>query len=112
MHYFGKQLLDVAFYSYYSSYLSPPISTFYVIHNDTISTFVNSVVCKIMSCHFVSAFKLKQGICCVFLGFCKLEMTLLLLKHVWSAFSPELISPRVLWKVEETLLLNLVLCGE
>lgn len=49
---------------------------------------------------------------CVFFSYFKLEMTTLLPKHVLSALFPELISPRVFWKVEETMLHNLVLCGE
>lgn len=49
---------------------------------------------------------------CVFFSYVKLEMTTLLPKHVLSALFPELISPRVFWKVEETMLHNLVLCGE
>lgn len=49
---------------------------------------------------------------CVFFSYFKLEMTLLLPKHVLSALFPELMSLRVLWKVEETLLHDLVLCGE
>lgn len=45
----------------------------------------------------------------MFFSYFKLEMTLLLPKHVLSALFLELISPRVLWKVEEILLYNLVL---
>lgn len=107
---------DTDFHSYYNSYLFESTHYHFLHCSHTLSEHLKILLSGMQNhaqTDIILTVYLNYGQDYrVFFSYFKLEMTLLLPKHVLSALFQELISPRVLWKVEETLLYNLVLCGE